>query len=127
MTTSKMIRLLNEYVEKGLGEQVVLRIEDAWDFDPDLYPRKYKVREELSVLDAIGQYEEKKGYICESMSFKELCKNIEGNQPVTIRGEYQDTKDAFFAKHPDFAKTQRKRLMELAGFVNRYKNQFVGI
>lgn len=125
MTNSKKIKLLNEYVEKGLGEQVVLNIEDRWDFDPDVLPRKYPIREQYTVSDALNQFKEQKGYIYEGINIKDLQKNIERNQPLTVIGEYQDTKDKFFAEHPNYYKEQRAKFNQLMGMVNRYKSQFI--
>lgn len=125
MTNSKKIKLLNEYVEKGLGEQVVLNIEDRWDFDPDVLPRKYPIREQYTVSDALNQFKEQKGYIYEGINIKDLQKNIERNQPLTVIGEYQDTKDKFFAEHPNYYKEQREKFNQLMGMVNRYKSQFI--
>lgn len=125
MTNTKKIRLLNEYIEKGFGEQVVLKIEDRWDFDPVLFPRKYALREQYTVTDALHQFQEQKGYIYEGMNIKDLQKNIERNQPVTVVGEYQDTKDKFFAEHPNFYQEQKERLNKLMGVYNKYKSQFV--
>ena len=125
MTNSKKIRLLNEYIEKGLGEQVVLIIEDRWDFDPDAIPRKYAIRERYSVTDALNQFVEQKGYIYEGINMKDLQKNIERNQPVTVTAEYQDTKDKFFAEHPNYYEEQKKKLNALMGMVNQYKSQFM--
>lgn len=125
MTNSKKIKLLNEYVEKGLGEQVVLNIEDRWDFDPDVLPRKYPIREQYTVSDALNQFKEQKGYIYEGINIKDLQRNIERNQPLTVIGEYQDTKDKFFAEHPNYYKEQRAKFNQLMGMVNRYKSQFI--
>ena len=125
MTNSKKIKLLNEYVEKGLGEQVVLNIEDRWDFDPDVLPIKYPIREQYTVSDALNQFKEQKGYIYEGINIKDLQKNIERNQPLTVIGEYQDTKDKFFAEHPNYYKEQREKFNQLMGMVNRYKSQFI--
>ena len=125
MTNSKKIGLLTEYIEKGLGEQVVLKIEDRWDFDPDVLPIKYPIREQYTVSDALNQFKDQKGYIYEGINIKDLQKNIERNQPLTVRGEYQDTKDRFFAEHPDFYKEQRAKFNQMMGLVNRYKSQFI--
>jgi len=125
MTNSKKIRILNEYVEKGLGEQVVLKIEDRWDFDPDVLPIKYPIREQYTVSDALNQFKEQKGYIYEGINIKDLQKNIERNQPLTVRGEYKDTKERFFAKHPNYYKELRAKMQGMLGMVNRYKSQFI--
>jgi hypothetical protein len=125
MTNTKKIRLLNEYVEQGLGEQVVLKIEDRWDFDPELFPRKYGLREQYTIADAINQFKEQKGYIFEGIAIKDLLKNIERNQPVVVVAEFQDTKDKFFAEHPNFYKEQQEKLNKMLGMVNKYKSQFM--
>jgi hypothetical protein len=125
MTNNKKIRLLNEYVEKGLGEQVVLKIEDRWDFDPDVLPIKYPVREQYTVSDALNQFKEQKGYIYEGINIKDLQKNIERNQPLTVRAEYQDTKEKFFAEHPNYYKELRAKFNAMMGMVNQYKSQFI--
>ena len=125
MTNSKKIRILNEYVEKGLGEQVVLNIEDRWDFDPDVLPIKYPIREQYTVSDAINQFKEQKGYIYEGINIKDLQKNIERNQPLTVRGEYKDTKERFFSEHPNYYKELRAKMQGMLGMINRYKSQFI--
>jgi hypothetical protein len=125
MTNSKKIRLLNEYIENGFGEQVVLKIEDRWDFDPDVLPIKYPIREQYTVNDALNQFKEQKGYIYEGINIKDLQKNIERNQPLTVTAEYKDTKDRFFAEHPDYYKEQRAKFNQMMGLVNRYKSQFI--
>ena len=125
MTNSKKIRILNEYVEKGLGEQVVLKIEDRWDFDPDVLPIKYPIREQYTVSDALNQFKEQKGYIYEGINIKDLQKNIERNQPLTVRGEYKDTKERFFEEHPNYYKELRAKMQGMLGMINRYKSQFI--
>lgn len=124
MTNSKKIRILNEYVERGLGEQVVLKIEDRWDFDPDVLPIKYPIREQYTVSDALNQFKEQKGYIYEGINIKDLQKNIERNKPLTVRGEYKDTKERFFAEHPNYYKELRAKMQAMTGMYNRYKSQF---
>lgn len=125
MTNSKKIRIINEYVEKGLGEQVVLKIEDRWSFDPDVLPIKYAVREQYTISDALNQFKEQKGYIYEGINIKDLQKNIERNQPLIIRAEYQDTKEKFHTEHPDYQKKLREKLNAMMGIVNKYKSQFI--
>ena len=125
MTNSKKIRIINEYVEKGLGEQVVLKIEDRWSFDPDVLPIKYAVREQYTISDALNQFKEQKGYIYEGINIKDLQKNIERNQPLIIRAEYQDTKEKFNTEHPDYQKKLREKLNAMMGIVNKYKSQFI--
>lgn len=127
MTNSKKIRILTEYVDKGLGEQVVLIIEDRWDFDPEMLPRKYAVREQYTVADALNQFKEQKGYIYEGMNIKDLQKNIDRNQPVRVVAEFADTREKFHTLHPDFEREQKQRLAALMGMVNQYKGQFVGV
>lgn len=125
MTNTKKIRIINEYVERGLGEQIVLKIEDRWSFDPDVIPRKYQIREQFNVLDALNQFKEQKGYIYEGINIKDLQKNIERNQPLTVVAEYQDTKDKFFELHPNYYQEAREKLNKLMGVYNKYKSQFV--
>ncbi len=124
MTNSKKIRILTEYIDKGLGEQVVLIIRDKWNFDPDVYPHKYAVREKYTVADALNQFKEQKGYIYEGISFKDLQKNIERNQPLEIKAEYADTKEIFFTKYPDYEKKQKEAFNAIMGMYNPYKSQF---
>lgn len=126
MTNTKKIRLLTEYVEKGLGEQVVLTIKDRWDFgDPDVYPRNYKVREQFNVSDALNQFKEQQGYIYAAINIKDIQKIIEKNEPLVVIAEYKDTKDKFLAEHPNFQKEERARFNKLMGMYNRYKSQFI--
>lgn len=125
MTNTKKIRLLNDYVNKGLGQQKLLIIQDRWKFDPDVYPRTYEIREEYTVQDAINQFNDKKGYIYEGMEFKQIQKSIEKNMPISIIAEYQDTKDEFFKEHPNFQKEEQEKLKQLLGQYNKYKNQFM--
>ena len=127
MTNSKKIRILTEYVDKGLGEQIVLIIEDRWNFDPEKFPRKYAVREQYTVADALNQFKEQKGYIYEGMNIKDLQKNIERKKPVTVIAEFADTREKFHTLHPDFEREQKQRLAALMGMVNKYKGQFVGV
>lgn len=127
MTNSKKIRLLNEYVDKGLGEQIVLKIEDRWGFDPDVLPIKYPVREQYSVSDALNQFKEQKGYIYEGINIKDLQKIIECNQPLIVKGEYQDTKKEFFEKHPNYFKELKEKWNRILGIgkINQYKSLFM--
>lgn len=125
MTNTKKIRILNDYIEKGLGEQVVLKIHDRWDFDPEVMPRTYALREQYTVSDALKQYQEQKGYVYEGITFKELQKCIDKNMPFVVNGEFPDTKEKFFQEHPNFFEEQKKKLNGLLGLYNRYKSQFI--
>lgn len=126
MTESKKLRIIREYIEKGCGEQVILIIRDRWKFDPDVTPYKYPIREQYTVNDALKQYEEKKGYIYEGISFKDLCKYIERKQKVDIDKTYKDSYDLFHETYPEYEEQMRKKFnafMNAAG--GNYKDMFV--
>lgn len=127
MTKSKKIRLLTEYQEKGLGEQIVLIIKDKWDFDPEVIPHNYEVREKYCVNDAINQFKEQKGYIFDNVTIKDLQKIIEHNKPLGISKEYEDTKGLFFSMYPDYVKQRKETFNRMMGMYNKYKSQFVGL
>jgi len=126
MTNTKKIRLLSQYIEKGLGEQVVLILKDRWDFDPEVFPRKYNIREQFTVNDSLEQYTKEEGYVYQGLIFKELQKIIEKNTPKTVICEYKDTREKFFEEHPNFLEEERIRLNKLIGRrINSYKSQFI--
>lgn len=128
MTHTKKVRLLEEYISKGLGEQVVLILKDLWSFDPEVFPRYQKIREQYTVADALEQFKEKKGYVYLGINMHDLIKVIEKNNPIVKIVEYQDTKEEFFEKYPNFYQEERVRYNNLIankGNKNKYKSTFM--
>lgn len=109
---TKKIRLLQEYIDKGWKDRIVLLIKDEWDFDPDkLY--NPADREFFSVEDVLEQFKNKDGVVYNNWitasDFKELCKAIEKDKPIVREGYYQDSYDKFHEKYPDYEDKNRKK------------------
>lgn len=120
-SNTKKIRLLQEYIDKGWGERIVLLIKDKWDFDPDkLY--NPTDREFFSVEDVLEQFKNKDGIVYNNWlttaDFKELCKAIEKDKPIVREGYYQDSYDKFHEKYPDYEDKKREKAKRYLSYLD---------
>ena len=118
---TKKIRLLQEYIDKGWKDRIVLLIKDMWDFDPDkLY--NPADREFFSVEDVLEQFKNKDGIVynnwVSTSDFKELCKAIEKDEPIVRKGFYQDSYDRFHEKYPNYEEKKRQRNKRYLTYLN---------
>ena len=119
---TKKIRLLQEYIDKGWKDRIVLLIKDEWDFDPDkLY--NPADREFFSVEDVLEQFKNKDGVVYNNWvttsDFKELCKSIEKDEPIVREGFYQDSYDRFHEKYPNYEEKKRQRSKRYLSYLDR--------
>lgn len=103
-TLTKKIRILQEFVDKGLGEQDVLKVLDEWSFLPEEGPNKLKVRINVTVHDALIDYKEQKGIAYTTLTFKDLVKTIKNGRPILRIGFFEDTYKKFKQKYPEYIK-----------------------
>ena len=118
---TKKIRLLQEYIDKGWKDRIVLLIKDEWDFDPDkLY--NPSDREFFSVEDVLKQFKNKDGVVYNNWvttsDFKELCKAIEKDEPIVRKGFYQDSYDRFHEKYPNYEEKKRQKTKRYLSYLN---------
>ena len=118
---TKKIRLLQEYIDKGWKDRIVLLIKDEWDFDPDkLY--NPSDREFFSVEDVLKQFKNKDGVVYNNWvttsDFKELCKAIEKDEPIVRKGFYQDSYDRFHEKYPNYEEKKRQKAKRYLTYLN---------
>ena len=118
---TKKIRLLQEYIDKGWKDRIVLLIKDEWDFDPDkLY--NPADREFFSVEDVLEQFKNKDGIVynnwVSTSDFKELCKTIEKDDPIVRKGFYQDSYDRFHEKYPNYEEKKRQKAKRYLTYLN---------
>ena len=119
---TKKIRLLQEYIDKGWKDRIVLLIKDEGDFDPDkLY--NPADREFFSVEDVLEQFKNKDGVVYNNWvttsDFKELCKSIEKDEPIVREGFYQDSYDRFHKKYPNYEEKKRQRSKKYLSYLER--------
>ena len=119
---TKKIRLLQEYIDKGWKDRIVLLIKDEWDFDPNkLY--NPADREFFSVEDVLEQFKNKDGVVYNNWvttsDFKELCKSIEKDEPIVREGFYQDSYDRFHEKYPNYEEKKRQRSERYLSYLER--------
>ena len=118
---TKKIRLLQEYIDKGWKDRIVLLIKDEWDFDPnELY--NPADREFFSVEDVLEQFKNKAGVVYDNWvttsDFKELCKSIEKDEPIVREGFYQDSYDRFHEKYPNYEEKKRQKTKRYLSYLN---------
>ena len=118
---TKKIRLLQEYIDKGWKDRIVLLIKDEWDFDPDkLY--NPADREFFSVEDVLEQFKNKAGVVYNNWvtasDFKELCKAIEKDEPIVKEGFYQDSYVRFHEKYPNYEENKRQKAKRYLTYLN---------
>ena len=118
---TKKIRLLQEYIDKGWKDRIVLLIKDEWDFDPDkLY--NPSDREFFSVEDVLKQFKNKDGVVYDNWvttsNFNELCKAIEKDEPIVREGFYQDSYDRFHEKYPNYEEKKRQKAKRYLSYLN---------
>ena len=118
---TKKIRLLQEYIDKGWKDRIVLLIKDEWDFDPDkLY--NPSDREFFSVEDVLKQFKNKDGVVYDNWvttsDFNELCKAIEKDDPIVRKRFYQDSYDRFHEKYPNYEEKKRQRNKRYLTYLN---------
>lgn len=118
---TKKIRLLQEYIDKGWKDRIVLLIKDEWDFDPDkLY--NPADREFFSVEDVLEQFKNKSGVVYNNWvtasDFKELCKAVEKDEPIVREGFYQDSYDRFHEKYPNYEEKKRQKAKRYLTYLN---------
>ena len=118
---TKKIRLLQEYIDKGWKDRIVLLIKDEWDFDPnELY--NPADREFFSVEDVLEQFKNKAGVVYDNWvttsDFKELCKSIEKDEPIVREGFYQDSYDRFHEKYPNYEEKKRQKAKRYLTYLN---------
>ena len=118
---TKKIRLLQEYIDKGWKDRIVLLIKDEWDFDPDkLY--NPADREFFSVEDVLEQFKNKDGVVYNNWvttsDFNELCKAIEKDEPIVRKGFYQDSYDRFHEKYPNYEEKKRQKAKRYLSYLN---------
>ena len=118
---TKKIRLLQEYIDKGWKDRIVLLIKDEWDFDPDkLY--NPADREFFSVEDVLEQFKNKAGVVYDNWvttsNFNELCKAIEKDEPIVRKGFYQDSYDRFHEKYPNYEEKKRQKAKRYLSYLN---------
>ena len=119
---TKKIRLLQEYIDKGWKDRIVLLIKDEWDFDPDkLY--NPADRDFFSVADVLEQFKNKDGVVYNNWvttsDFKELCKTIEKDDPIVREGFYQDSYDRVHEKYPNYEEKKRQRSKKYLSYLER--------
>ena len=120
-TYTKKIRLLQEYIDKGWKDRIVLLIKDEWDFDPnELY--NPADREFFSVEDVLEQFKNKDGVVYNNWvttsDFNELCKAIEKDEPIVRKGFYQDSYDRFHEKYPNYEEKKRQKTKRYLSYLN---------
>lgn len=118
---TKKIRLLQEYIDKGWKDRIVLLIKDEWDFDPDkLY--NPADREFFSVEDVLEQFKNKDGVVynnwVSTSDFNELCKAIEKDEPIVRKRFYQDSYDRFHEKYPNYEEKKRQKAKRYLTYLN---------
>lgn len=118
---TKKIRLLQEYIDKGWKDRIVLLIKDEWDFDPDkLY--NPADREFFSVEDVLEQFKNKVGVVYNNWvtasDFKELCKAVEKDEPIVRKKFYQDSYDRFHEKYPNYEEKKRQKAKRYLTYLN---------
>lgn len=118
---TKKIRLLQEYIDKGWKDRIVLLIKDEWDFDPDkLY--NPADREFFSVEDVLEQFKNKSGVVYNNWvtasDFKELCKAVEKDEPIVRKKFYQDSYDRFHEKYPNYEEKKRQKAKRYLTYLN---------
>ena len=118
---TKKIRLLQEYIDKGWKDRIVLLIKDEWDFDPnELY--NPADREFFSVEDVLEQFKNKAGVVYDNWvttsDFNELCKAIEKDEPIVRKGFYQDSYDRFHEKYPNYEEKKRQKTKRYLSYLN---------
>lgn len=118
---TKKIRLLQEYIDNGWKDRIVLLIKDEWDFDPDkLY--NPADREFFSVEDVLEQFKNKDGVVynnwISTSDFNELCKAIEKDEPIVRKGFYQDSYDRFHEKYPNYEEKKRQKAKRYLTYLN---------
>ena len=118
---TKKIILLQEYIDKGWKDRIVLLIKDEWDFDPNkLY--NPADREFFSVEDVLEQFKNKDGVVYNNWvttsDFKELCKSIEKDEPIVREGFYQDSYDRFHKKYPNYEEKKRQKAKRYLTYLN---------
>lgn len=96
MTDSKKLKILQEYIDKGLGEQVVLNVIDAFD-------REGTIREKVSIFNLFEKVSNKDN-MNDYPNFKELAKAMEKNKPIYINGIFKDS----FEKYIETIKNNKK-------------------
>ena len=96
MTDSKKLKILQEYIDKGLGEQVVLNVVDAFD-------REQTIRQKVTITNLFEMVSNKEN-LNDYPNFKELGKAIEKNKPIYISGVFKDT----FEKYMQTIKNNKK-------------------
>ena len=118
---TKKIKLLQEYIDKGWKDRIVLLIKDEWDFDPEkLY--NPADREFFSVEDVLEQFKNKAGVVYDNWvttsDFNELCKAIEKDEPIVRKGFYQDSYDRFHEKYPNYEEKKRQKAKRYLTYLN---------
>lgn len=118
---TKKIRLLQEYIDKGWKDRIVLLIKDEWDFDPnELY--NPADREFFSVEDVLEQFKNKDGVVYNNWvttsNFNELCKAIEKDEPIVRKRFYQDSYDRFHEKYPNYEEKKRQKAKRYLSYLN---------
>ena len=121
-TYTKKIRLLQEYIDKGWKDRIVLLIKDEWDFDPDKLYYNPADREFFSVEDVLEQFKNKAGVVYDNWvttsDFNELCKAIEKDEPIVRKGFYQDSYDRFHEKYPNYEEKKRQKAKRYLTYLN---------
>lgn len=83
MTEGKKLRILQKYIDDGLGEQVVINVVDALD-------REHTIRKKITIADLFDMISNKEN-LNEYPNFKEINKAIEKNRAIYIGGMFKDT------------------------------------
>lgn len=125
MTLSKQIKLLKALIDE-VGNRPVIQYTDKWDFEPneDYYGHNIPVREEWHLSDVLSAYETKNGELWErfgsTAAFRELEQVMRDGKCWVFEKEYDDTKAAFFEKHPDYLKKRRREFNALMSTLTPY-------
>lgn len=96
MTESKKLRILQQYIDGGLGDNVIINIIDAFD-------KELPIREKVTISKLYDKINNKEN-LNEYPNFKEVIKAVEKNKPIYIKAAFRDT----FEKFVKTLKTEKK-------------------
>lgn len=91
MTDSKKLKILQQYIDKGLGDWVVLNIVDAFD-------RERPIRQKLTISNLYEKVSNKEN-LNDYPNFKEIGKAIEKNKPIYLNVMFKDTIEKFLGRN----------------------------